>query len=60
MQSNESQGYRMTLKRCEYCGKHYQKLNEFKRCDSCEREFTFVSSKIIKRYSQALKGLASR
>jgi hypothetical protein len=50
----------MILKRCEYCGKHYQKLNEFKRCDSCEREFTFVSSKIIKRYSQALKGLASR
>jgi len=49
----------MTLKRCEFCGKYHQKLNDNNRCDACVKEFTFVTSKVIKRFT-AIKNLANR
>lgn len=50
----------MTLRRCEFCGKQFQKLNEQKRCEPCEKEFTFVSNKVMKRFESVFKNLADR
>lgn len=36
----------MSLKRCIFCGKHFQLLNKNRRCKQCEDEYTFISKKI--------------
>lgn len=50
----------MTLKRCEFCGKHYQKLNESNRCIECELQFNTIALRIYKRHEHAVKDLAKR
>jgi len=50
----------MNLKRCQFCGKHYQQLNENKRCSECDKQYNTVALKIMKRHEIYLKGLAKR
>jgi hypothetical protein len=50
----------MTLNRCDFCGKYFQKLNVNKRCIECETQYHIVANKIMDRYSGAIKGFAKR
>jgi len=50
----------MNLKRCQYCGKHFQKLNESNRCIECESQYNTIALRVIKRHEIALKELGKR
>lgn len=32
----------MTITKCNYCAKFYNKKNDKKRCDDCEKEFNRI------------------
>lgn len=46
----------MSKLRCLYCGCYHTKINEHKRCDTCEKQCRDILLQMTVKYNGAVKG----